>query len=181
MYARAGPHGTDQAWYEPERLFLGEGMAERPPEIDELLRPTLSPDITESPAIYSANALFLTAFFGGPFGLIGMAALNSQRLGRVRQEAGWLLLGLLLTIAFVAVVYRPGASTFGGLSQAGTGRVLWRAFALLLAAGAYVMHRRFYRSMSLVGLESPSPWTAGIACCVAGAVAHAAVIALVRM
>jgi hypothetical protein len=157
-------------------------MVDLQSERDDLLRPTLSPDTGASPAIYSANALFITAFFGGPFALIAMAALNSQRLGRVRQDAAYLLLGALLTVAFVVIVYRPGAGwSVGDLSPAGTERLLWRAFSLVLAAGAYLVHRRSYRNMALIGIESPSPWKAGVACCLAGGLVLAGAVVLVRM
>lgn len=157
-------------------------MAERPPEIDEMLRPTLAPDVTAPAAIYSSNALFLTAFFGGAFALLAFAAINVQRLGRVRRDAGYLLLGLALTVALAIFLYRPGQQwSVAGLTPAASARLAWRSFALLLAMGVFLLHRRYYRSMSLVGLEPPSPWAAAIGCSLLGLVAQSAAIALVRM
>lgn len=156
-------------------------MAERPPEIEELLRPSLSPDLSNAPAIYSSNALFLTAFFGGAFALIALAAVNVQRLGRIRRDGPLLLLGAVLTAGFIAALYRPGADwTVAGLSSDGSSRLLWRSFSLLLATGAFLVHRRFYRSMSLVGLAPPSPWVTAIGCCVLGAALHSAAVVLMR-
>ena len=156
-------------------------MAERP-EFEDLLRPTLAPDVTAPAALYSSNALFLTAFFGGAFALLALAALNVQRLGRVRRDAGYLLLGFALTIALVMGLYRPGQEwSVAGLTHEGSTRLIWRSFALLLAVGAFLVHRRYYRSMSLVGLEPPSPWKAAIGCCVLGFVAQVAAVTLVRL
>jgi hypothetical protein len=157
-------------------------VAEPPHDIDELLRPSLSPETTGSAAIYSPNALFLTAFFGGPFALIGIAALNASRLGRLRQDSGYLIAGILLTIGFVTIMYQPGFEWhMAGLSEAAGARTLSRALALLLALAAYLLHRRFYRSMAIVGLDAPSPWAAAIGCCLLGIGALAAAIILVRL
>lgn len=52
---------------------------------EDLLQPTLG---TAKPpeAIYSARALFFTAFFGGPFAIIFLSALNARLLGHLNTD-----------------------------------------------------------------------------------------------
>ena len=49
---------------------------------DDLLRPSLEKTDAAHKSIYSTTTGYLTAFIGGPFAAIAMAAINSGRLGR---------------------------------------------------------------------------------------------------
>ncbi len=74
--------------------------------IDDLLTPTLSPDAGQAPAIYSLTASALTAFFGGPFAVIALTAINSWRLDHVRRDIPILSLLVTATIGVLFLLVR---------------------------------------------------------------------------
>jgi hypothetical protein len=151
--------------------------------VDEtLLIPSLSHDEGDVQAIYSPTALMLTAFFGGPFAVILMTALNSQKLKRVRTDVSYLLFGAALSTAFIKLMYGSAiAATVFPAAGENAPRLLVRAVSLALFAGAYGLHRRAYRNMRFAGLAAPRALPVALGCIVLGSLLLSAVIALVRM
>jgi hypothetical protein len=134
-------------------------------ERDDLLRPSLQASDAGQKAIYSTTAGYLTAFFGGPFAAIGMSALNAWRLGRLRADALAMVAALALTFTVFAFLLRPDA--FGQPDLEITTRSIrlaTRVLGLALFGAFWLLHKRYYRGMQLLGLPPPNPWPAAIAC-----------------
>lgn len=151
--------------------------------VDEtLLIPTLSHDDGDVQAIYSPTALALTAFFGGPFAVILMTALNTQKLKRVRTDVPYLLFGAAVSTAFIKLMYGSviAANVFPAAGD-NAPRLLVRALSLVLFAGAYGLHRRAYRNMRFAGLAAPRALPAALGCIVLGSILLGAVVTLVRI
>lgn len=135
---------------------------------NELLQPSIAKVDGPQRAIYSTTAGYLTAFFGGPFAAIGMAGLNAWRLGRLRTDAPALAGGAALAVGLVVFLLRPDLFGQADLDFSTRDlRIGVRILALLLFGAFWFLHRRYYRGMQLLGLESPQPWPAAIACIVA--------------
>jgi hypothetical protein len=146
---------------------------------NDLLQPSIGRVDSPQRAIYSATAGYLTAFFGGPFAAIGMAGLNAWRLGRLRTDALALAGGIALAVGLVAFLLRPELFGYQELEFAARDvRIASRVLALLLFGAYWLMHRRYYRGMQILGLEPPRPWPAAIACV---AVNFAAMMLLVKL
>jgi len=99
--------------------------------------------------------MMLTAFFGGPFAVIALTGINSHRLGRDNRDAAWLFLAVVVTLGVLALVYRSDHLFTAIALEPVPQNILIRAFALLLFGGSYLLHRRYYRSMALVGIDPP--------------------------
>lgn len=122
-----------------------------------LLTPSLS---SEQPrAIYSKTALFASAFLGGSFALIMMAALNSHRLNRLRADAWWLLGAVVTAIVAIGVgveiFSRDGAEAselgdYVKLANRGVAFALWFGFTYL--------HRQAHRAMETFGTTPRKPY-----------------------
>jgi hypothetical protein len=135
---------------------------------DDLLRQSIGKVDNPQRPIYSATAGYLTAFFGGPFAAVGMAGLNAWRLGRLRTDALALAGCAALAVGLITFLLRPdlfGPADFGFSTR--DVRIGARVLALLLFGAFWLLHRRYYRAMQLLGLEPPSPWLPAIACIVA--------------
>ncbi len=134
-----------------------------------LLKPSL--DGAQSQTIYSVGALIATAFFAGGSAVLVMAALNSHRLNRLSRDIVWILGGLLLCGALLWVGYLWA-------DDARTMRIANRALGFLLAGGVYLVFRPYYRSMSVMGREPPSPYLKVVLALLAGTAFNVAVVAL---
>jgi hypothetical protein len=163
-------------------ILVSRSMSDRP-ELDELLRPSLTAGAAgETAAIYSPTALFLSAFFAGPFAAIAVASLNARRSGRTRRDLPYLSLALAASVVLLVVLFRPGADwSVADLSPERSARLFWRAFALLLALCVYLLHRRNYRTMAMVGMDPPKPWPQVILCCVLGVMLQVAIVTVLRL
>lgn len=139
---------------------------------DDLLRPSLEKADGTRKAIYSTTTGYLTAFIGGPFAAIAMAAVNSGRLRRLTRDALPLAAAIALSIGLYSFMARPEWFGQAGLEFADrNARLGARIFALLLFGAFWLLHKRYYRGAELMGLEQPNPWIGGIVCVLVGTAA----------
>ena len=144
-----------------------------------LLRPSLHADAGQPRAApYSSTTGFLSAFFGGPFALLGITALNVHRAGRWKADVAWWVAGVILALSWFLLL--PRASFFPVVNTAlveALGRGAWRyadrAFSLGLFGVAYWRHRSLDRAADLFGLRRPNGWIAGVGAIVLGTLASA--------
>jgi hypothetical protein len=135
---------------------------------DELLQPVLRDTSSISAAPYSVQALFLTAFFGGPLAAVAMLATNSYRLRRAYKDLPMLLLGAAIFLVSAWIIYRTGAGVVlrdwltQTLGQRGI-QLFFRLEALAIAGGGYLLHRQEQRTSDLLGLKRPNGWIGGLA------------------
>jgi hypothetical protein len=142
---------------------------------DDLLQPSLTEDRTDATALYSATAGYVTSFFGGPIAAIAFAGVNSRRLGRLRADAPWLTGGLALFAVALWWAFdgRYPASVQPWVQE--NLRIAARGLGLLYFGAIYLLHRRHYRAMTMMGIESPNGWVVGFAC---GAIGVLSIIAI---
>lgn len=109
---------------------------------------------------------YLASFFGGPVAGAIVALANASRLKRLRRD--WFLLptALLVEILYLLWLRRDGAGWIEGMDLSPT--VPWRLLGLLFFAAIYFLHRRYYRSMEVLGIKAASGWVVGILALVAG-------------
>jgi hypothetical protein len=144
----------------------------------DLLRPSLTEDSSPAAAIYSVRTGFLTAFFGGPLGGAIIALLNSYRLKRLAVD--WPI-GLL---ALAICAGMGWSATHGGWrwldASLGHGSVIYvtRLTNLAFFGVVYVLHRTYYRSMSVLGLSAPNGLAVGVGAIVFGLAVNAALLKL---
>lgn len=149
-----------------------------------LLQPSLS-GRGEAPqaAPYSQQAGFLTAFFGGPFALAIMFAINSKRLSRLGRDAGWIALAALGYAAWVWFCHRTSAGQevrawlLHELGRRGP-EIAERLIALAGYALMALCHRREQRSATLFGLDRPNGLWLGLGLIVAGNVLSIALVSM---
>jgi hypothetical protein len=147
----------------------------------DLLTPTLSAAHEQAPAIYSLTALVLTAFFGGPFAVIALTAMNSQRLDRVGHDLPVLVFQLAATVLLLYLLVRAGqVSPVSFIELPGDRLLLIKAWALVLFGMSAALHGRFQRNMGVSPTPRPNPWPAGIACVLGGNAVTQAVIRLIQ-
>jgi hypothetical protein len=132
---------------------------------DDLLQPSLTAERTDATAIYSAMAGYVTSFIGGPVAALAFAAVNSRRLGRLRADASLLVAGLVL---FVGGMWWLLTGPYQGEIHPRHLSTGVRGAGLLYFGAIYLLHRRHYRAMELVGIQAPNGWGVGIACVIAG-------------
>ena len=139
-----------------------------------LLQPSLSGQ-GQAPqaAPYTQQAGFLTAFFGGPFALAIIFAINSKRLSRLGRDAAWIALAALGYAAWVWFCQRtPGGQEVQAWLVQELGRrgpdIAERFIALAAYALMALCHRREQRSATLFGLDRPNGLWLGLALIVAG-------------
>jgi hypothetical protein len=139
--------------------------------IDDLLTPTLSPGAGQAPSIYSLTASVLTAFFGGPFAVIALTAVNSWRLDQVRRDIPILSLLATATIGVLFLLVRADHVPLMPFVELPDDRALLiKAWALAIFGMCALLHQRFQRNMSFSATPRPNPWPAGIGCVLIGIV-----------
>ena len=165
-------------------IIHGVSDSERPAsEIQSLLEPSLEAGAAPVP-LYSPNAGFMVAFFGGPFAICCFSGLNSARLGRLGRDL-WLYLIVAIVAAAVGgwLAHATAAGTspellgFAG-TPARSARLILRGFSLLVFGLFYLRLRPFYKATALADLGRPNPWPAGLACLGIGLVVSIGVAAL---
>ena len=139
---------------------------------DALLRPSLGQGARAGAAPYSQQVSALAAFFGGPVAALGMAGLNSRRLGRLGRDLPWLL---LLLAGYLGLEWwmasSHGAPWLARLAEAVGGKVrppLLTALGLLVFGLASVLHGPSQRLANVMGLDRPKGTAAGLGMIVAG-------------
>jgi hypothetical protein len=143
----------------------------------ELLRPSLTGERGAPAAIYSVRTGFLAAFFGGPIGGTLIALLNSQRLRRLSADAPLLLLALGVTLALRWWLILHAREWLDSLLGKGSVSYFVQLLGLAFFGVAYMLHRAYYRSMSLLGLQIPNGLRVGVAAIVLGIAAETALFA----
>jgi hypothetical protein len=132
---------------------------------DDLLQPSLTEARTDATAIYSSMAGYVTSFVGGPVAALAFAAVNSRRIGRLRADAPLLIAGLALFLA--AMWWALTGPYHAEISNRHLNTGV-RGAGLLYFGAIYLLHRRHYRAMEMMGIEAPKAWGIGIACVLAG-------------
>ncbi|TGN17649.1 hypothetical protein [Leptospira idonii] len=120
-------------------------------EQNDLFQPSLEKKVAVP--LYSQNASFYVAFFGGIFSIIFFQSLNSFKLKRFKIDFIFYLfwMGVGLTLPFFE-----------------THKLVSRMMALAAYANFYFLHKKYHKANELFGTESPSPWKPGIFCSLAG-------------
>jgi hypothetical protein len=144
----------------------------------ELLRPSLTGGRGAPAAIYSVRTGFLASFFGGPIAGVLVALSNSHRLRRLSLEAPILLLTLVTTLAVRWWIILKGRHWLDGLLGKGSLSYVIQLLGLAFFGVAYSLHRPYYRSMSLLGLQVPNGLGLGLAAIGLGIGTEVAVFAL---
>jgi hypothetical protein len=134
----------------------------------ELLRPSLTAEHSSASAIYSVRTGFLASFFGGPIGGACVALLNARSLGRLKVD--WPVALLALSVS-VGLSWSSAAHKWQWLDSSlghGSGRYLQELAGLAFYGVIYTLHRPYYRSMQLLGLDPPNGLRVGIAAAALG-------------
>jgi hypothetical protein len=134
---------------------------------EDLLRPTLGGAGATRNSIYSTTTGYLAAFFGGPIAAVVVALVNSQRLGRLSRDWPLAALAIGAQAAFIQWQLGHGPSS-GDAPDASLQQLLQRLLGLAFFGLAYLLHRRYFRNMTVAGIKPPSGWVLGIGAIVGG-------------
>jgi hypothetical protein len=135
---------------------------------DDLLQPSLTEDRVEATAIYSPTAGYVCSFFGGPIAAVAFASVNSRRLGRLPADLPWLIAALAL---FVIALWWAFMGRYPDPLQPWIQEnveISVRVLGVVYFGAIYLLHRRHYRAMQMMGIESPNGWGVGFACAAIG-------------
>ena len=139
----------------------------------------LKPELTENGSgrsLYSARAMFFTAFLGGPIALVLLSALNSRLLNRLKSDLILYLLAGFLFFAFLyyVIVVPENVQGFKWLGEFRRENPVFkfgpRVIALIFWSISYAMHREFHKAMATMGLKPMKPWVPGIICVFVGGI-----------
>lgn len=119
---------------------------------EALLEPSLHGEGHVVP-IYSATTGYLIAFFGGPIAGCGIALIDAYRLGRLRRDWPLAVAAVLLTSALFAWQARGGDALAERFLGRGAGELLYRMLGVAFFGVIFLLHRRFYRSMEILGIS----------------------------
>jgi hypothetical protein len=124
---------------------------------ESLFEPSLQQVRTERP-LYSTTTLFMSAFFGGALAGVIVFAVNAWRGSRLARDGAWIGLAaaFALSLPFLVLAVLPEVGS-------GTGRILMRGLALLLAGALYLRHRHLFRAQDLFAASRPNGWPLGLA------------------
>lgn len=126
--------------------------------VSDLFEPVLSKQAKEP--IYSVGALMAAAFFGGSIAVFIIGVANMIRLQSPALPYLYLTLGFgaILTLSnWLPVVYEL---------EARNSSVITRLGGFVLMGLLYLIHRREYRSMQVLGADPPSPYLIVILACI---------------
>jgi len=139
----------------------------------ELLRPSLTADVGSPQPIYSVRTAFLSSFFGGPVAGAAIALLNSQRLRRLKSDWPVAVLALGSSALLQWSIVHHWWGQLNRVLGESSDRYVYELFSLAFSGVVYAIHRRYYRSMMLLGLRAPNGWGVGIGAIVLGLAAQA--------
>lgn len=134
----------------------------------ELLRPSLTAEHSSVSSIYSVRTGFLASFFGGPIGGAIVALLNARRLGRLKADWPVALLALSISAGLSWSLVAHKWQWLDASLGRGSGRYLQDLAGLAFYGVVYTLHRTYYRSMELLGLDPPDGLRVGIAAAALG-------------
>jgi hypothetical protein len=144
---------------------------------DDLLQPTLTAERGVATAIYSAQTGFYSAFLGGPVAALLIAGINASRLGRLRQDLPLFAAALAIFIAVAWWMFDGPAVAYLIERLGGSGpHLTLRALGLVYFGVFYLVHRRHYRNMEMMGIEPPNGWAVGVPCTLAGFAVSALIV-----
>jgi hypothetical protein len=148
---------------------------------DYLLRPSLSGEAAPETTIYSATTGYMAAFFGGPVGGAVVGLVNAWRLRRLGRDWPLALAAIAMAVGLSWWNVRGGGGAWltEQFGRSGT-EIALRVVGLVFFAGVYLIHRRYYRSMEMMGNEPPSGWVLGFAGAVVGLVATFSIMAALK-
>lgn len=126
----------------------------------DLLKPTLQAKGSLQP-LFSANALMVCGFFGGPFAALWLFGMNSRRAGHGNKDVGILVMG-----GFLALLCLFG---LGALHSEGQiERVAFRLSGLLAGWVLVRLLRDEYAARRLNGIDPAGPWWWGAGAVILG-------------
>lgn len=141
--------------------------------IEHLLQPTLSNKEQRVP-IYSVRACFFTAFFGGPFAITLLSALNSNKLKRLKNDLRFYFLGTFVYLVYLFIILDipEGANVSEWVNIQRRENMFYRygsrVMALIYWAVYYYLHKQFYKMMDIFDTVPPNPWKTAIICILLG-------------
>ena len=142
-------------------------MADR----NELLQPSLGGEASAATSIYSTTTGYMAAFFGGPLGGAAIALTNSWRLRRLGKDWPLAVVAIVLTGGMAWWEQRMGGLTWLRSNFGSSGeRFAVRLVGLAMFGVIYLIHRRYYRSMEMMGITPPSGWVPGVAAILGGVI-----------
>ena len=133
----------------------------------QLLTPSLRDPRSLLAAPYSQQTSAIAAFFGGPFAMASMLALDSKRMGRLSRDWVWSALIAVVFVAWLVFIHKTAAGSDAramlNLELGSRGLVIVERLIALLgfALGAW-LHGKEQRSATLFGLRRPNGVLAGI-------------------
>jgi hypothetical protein len=143
--------------------------------MNELLKPSLGSEASAATSIYSTTTGYLAAFFGGPIGGAAIALTNSWRLKRLGKDWPLALVAIALTVGMAWWEQRAGGLAWLTKQLGSSGpRFAVRVVGLAMFAVIYLIHRRYYRNMDMMGITAPKGYAPGIAAIIAGIAVMAA-------
>lgn len=136
---------------------------------DDLLQPSLSAGDAPGVSIYSTTTGYIASYFGGPLAAAIIALLNSFHLGRLNRDWPFGALALLAVPGYFKWLQVGGRQQWlsAVIGQRSIPYV-YRLMGVLFFGLAYLLHRRYYRGMALVGVPARPGWVPGIIAIVAG-------------
>ena len=139
-------------------LTIDHSLCQGVCSLSDLFEPVLGKQAKEP--IYSVGALMAAAFFGGAIAVFIVGIANMVRLKAQALSYVGLILGFGVTVSLsygLPVVFEL---------EARSNSVLIRIGGFALMGLLYLMHRREYRSMQLMGTDAPSPYLIVIVACI---------------
>jgi len=148
-----------------------------------LLRPSLSDPTAIANAPYSQQTSALVAFFGGPFAMALLLAVDAKRMGRLRKDAIWAVLIAASFVCWLLFAFKTPAGLslltqvvheFGRRGPV----IIERLIALAGFGLGMWLHRKQQRSANLFGLRRPNGLVMGIGLIALGYLLSAAAVAV---
>ncbi len=136
---------------------------------NDLLQPSLSASDATGVSIYSTAAGYIVSYFGGPLAAAIIALLNSFHLGRLHKDWPFGALALLAVPGYFKWLQVGGGQRWlSAVIGQWSIPYVYRLMGVLFFGLAYLMHRRYYRSMALIGVPARPGWIPGVGAVMAG-------------
>jgi hypothetical protein len=130
---------------------------------NHLLQPSLSKNDGNSIRIYSEATGYVSAIFGGAIATSLISLLNSYRIGRLRKDWPLGIAAIIYTVAiFKWKLQFDGQEWFTIHFGKGSFQVLETVLGFGFFGVGYLLHRKYYRNMQILGLKAASGWIPGL-------------------